>query len=56
MNWEDLLQILKQDNRVIKATQGKGFSLIESVQVARAEDYDVFMSCEDIIALVAFNW
>ena len=55
MKWEDLPQILKQDNRVIKPTKGKGFSLIESVQVAMAEDYDIFMSGEDIIDLVAIQ-
>ena len=55
MKWEDLPQILKQGNRVIKPTEGKGFSLIESVQVAMVEDYDIFMSCEDIIDQVAIQ-
>ena len=55
MKGENLPQILKQDNRVIKPTEGKGFSLIESVQVSMAEDYDIFMSCEDIIDLVAIQ-
>ena len=55
MKWKDLPQIFKQDNRVIKPTEGKGFSLIESIQVAMAEDYDIFMSCEDIIDQVAIQ-
>ena len=55
MKWEKLPQILRQDNRIIKPTEGKGFSLIESVQVAMAEDYDIFMSFEDIIDQVAIQ-
>ena len=51
--WEDVPQILKQDNRFIRATEGKGFCLIESVQCALAEDYDIFMSCENIIDHIA---
>ena len=51
--WEDVPQILKQDSRFIRATEGKGFCLIESVQGALAEDYDIFMSCENIIDQIA---
>ena len=53
MRWDDVPQILKQDNRFIRATEGKGFCLIESVQGALAEDYDIFMSCENIIDQIA---
>ena len=51
--WEDVPQILKQDNRFIRATEGKGFCLIKSVQGVLAEDYDIFMSCENIIDQIA---
>ena len=49
MKWEDLPEILKQDRRQIQATEGKGFILLESIQTCLAEDYDIFMSIDEII-------
>ena len=49
MKWEDLPQILKQDRRQIKETPGKGFVLLESIQTCLAEDYDIFMTLDEII-------
>ena len=49
MKWEDLPQILQQDRRQIKETPGKGFVLLESIQTCLAEDYDIFMTLDQII-------
>ena len=49
MKWEDLPQILQQDRRQIKETPGKGFVLLESIHTCLAEDYDIFMTLDQII-------